>query len=369
MQKTKSSLKTSLYYSIVAILLLLTACNPFYVMRAAYEESRILFKRQSIEKLIADPKTPATQKHKLELVIEARQFAESLGLTAKGSFSKYSDIGIEPVSWIVTAAKPTSFDFYYWWFPIVGRVPYKGYFSKAAAQEAAKALEDDGYETVVRGAAAFSTLGWFNDPVLSSTLQADDFQIVSTVIHEIVHTTFWVPDCVTINESLANFIGKQAALLFYQNKDGIDHKKLKEQLVIDNYYSDFVEELYGNLKALYDKKLPDEETLQKRQEIFSQIVEKYTVLIPKDKLPKKLNNAALMQQKLYRSAQNDFSNLLCNDDFLALINTVNELLQLQDKNSENSSAEEQFFARLRALVNNGGENDFCRSITKLNQDS
>src|SRR5690606_33281988 len=101
---------------------------------------------------------------------------------------------------------------------IVGSVPYKGFFEKEDAEHAAQKLELAGFETWVRGTDAFSTLGWFDDPVLSTTLSNSIPSIVDTVIHESVHSTVWIKGRVDFNESLANFIGGQGAYQFFKEK-------------------------------------------------------------------------------------------------------------------------------------------------------
>ena len=107
-----------------------------------------------------------------------------------------------------------------WWFPIVGRVPYRGFFSVDDALDAERDLQKEGYDTYVRPTAAFSTLGWFNDPVLSTTLQTDDVEIVTTVLHELAHRYLFVPGQVGFNESFANFIGRVAAIQFFCTREG-----------------------------------------------------------------------------------------------------------------------------------------------------
>jgi predicted aminopeptidase len=102
-----------------------------------------------------------------------------------------------------------------WWFPVVGRVPYKGYFDFAAARAAERDLTAAGFDARLGAASAFSTLGWFNDPLLPTTLRADSLTVANTVIHELTHNTFYAPGGAVFNESFANFVGARGAERFF----------------------------------------------------------------------------------------------------------------------------------------------------------
>src|SRR5690606_4806050 len=139
-------------------------------------------------------------RRKLELVLQARAFADSqLGLAVGESYTTYSWVDSDTLLMVLSAARKDRFVPYTWWFPIVGRVPYKGFFNFNEAYQEARELEAEGYDTHVRPSAAFSTLGWFNDPVLNTVLRYDDVSLVSTVVHEILHNSIFVPGKVGFN--------------------------------------------------------------------------------------------------------------------------------------------------------------------------
>src|SRR5687768_16718529 len=158
----------------LAALALISAPTACYLSRGAWEEAKILSRRQPISELVADPGTPKEAREKLKVVLAARKYAkDSLRLRTKDSFTTYSRLDHDTLVLVVSAAYRDTLKAYTWWFPIVGRVPYKGYFDFNAARRAAADLKSEGLDVYVRPSDAFSTLGFFNDPLLSTSLRAD----------------------------------------------------------------------------------------------------------------------------------------------------------------------------------------------------
>lgn len=208
--------------SLFAVLLLIACFLTLvpigrYLARAAYEEGKILARRQPIAALIADPVTEPALRAKLQLVLDARRFAiDSLGLKAQEEFTTFSHLDRDTLVLVLSAAYRDSLAFRTWWFPVVGRVPYKGFFDFDAGRREAKAVDAAGFDAVLRPASAFSTLGWFNDPLLPTTLKLDTLELANTVIHELVHTTYYAPGQAVFNESVANFVGSRGAERFFR---------------------------------------------------------------------------------------------------------------------------------------------------------
>ena len=199
-------------------LLVLTATGR-YLARGAWEEAKILWKRRPISEMIADPATSPELRDKLKLVLAAREFAaDSLGLRAKQSFTTFSQTGHDTLTLVVSAAYRDRLKAYTWWFPVVGRVPYKGYFDFAEARRQETLLYDRGFDTRLGAVSAFSTLGWFNDPLLPSTLRGDSLTVANTVIHELTHNTYYAPGGAVFNESFANFVGARGAQRFFLSR-------------------------------------------------------------------------------------------------------------------------------------------------------
>lgn len=200
-------------------LLVLFVLTPIgrYLTRAAWEEAWILARRQSIARVLRDSSLTAGERARLQVVVAARGYAvRGLGLNAGESFTTFSRLRRDTLVLVVSAARRDTLRQHTWWFPIVGRVPYKGFFDFEQALAEAARLRERGLDTYVRPAAAFSTLGWFNDPLLSTTLRQDSLTLANTVIHELVHNTLFVPGRVDFNESLAGFMGARGAAEFYR---------------------------------------------------------------------------------------------------------------------------------------------------------
>ena len=202
-----------------ALVLFLLTPTGRYLARAAWEEAKILARRRPIAAIIADGSVDERTRAKLALVLEARRFArDSLRLDVDGSFTTFSRLDRDTLVLVLSAAHRDRLKRYTWWFPIVGRVPYKGFFDFDAARAALAAMDSAGFDTYLRPAAAFSTLGWFDDPLLPTTLREDSLDLVNTVVHELTHSTFYAGGEAIFNESFANFAGARGAAAFYRSR-------------------------------------------------------------------------------------------------------------------------------------------------------
>lgn len=203
--------------ALVALALLYLVAMPTgrYLLRAGWEEGRILARRRQIAEIVADSATDAKTRRKLQLVLDARRYAaDSLGLATRRSFTLYTDIGRDTLVLVLSGAYRDRLVPYTWWFPIVGSVPYKGFFDFARAKKDAAALRERGFDTYVRPSPAFSTLGWFDDPLLNTSLRDDPVGLANTVAHELTHNTFYAPGQAPFNESFASFVGARASAQF-----------------------------------------------------------------------------------------------------------------------------------------------------------
>ena len=201
--------------AVIVIACLLLVPTGRYLLRAGWEEAKILARRRPIAALAADVTTTSALRAKFSLVLAARTFAhDSLGLETGQSFTTYSAIDRDTLVLVLSGAYRDRLESYTWWFPVVGRVPYKGYFDFDEARRQERTLAARGLDARLGAASAFSTLGWFNDPLLPSTVRADSLTLANTVIHELTHNTFYAPGGAVFNESFANFVGARGAERF-----------------------------------------------------------------------------------------------------------------------------------------------------------
>jgi predicted aminopeptidase len=209
-----------------ALVLLLPALCGCYLVTQAMGQLRVLLNSQRIQTLLTDPKVPDDVKLKLRLVHEIKEFGEDeLGLKPSRNYESFYDTKGQPITYIVSACRKDRFQPHLWWFPIVGDVPYKGFFAKEDAVAEAKELETQGYDVSLGTAAAYSTLGYFPDPVLSTMLEYPEEQLVALLLHELTHGTIYLPGGTDFNEGLASFVGWQGALEFARRRHGIGSER------------------------------------------------------------------------------------------------------------------------------------------------
>lgn len=334
--------KHKLGHGAVLLGLLCAGCSPLYVLRAGFEEAKILSRRRPIPDVMRDAHTDSTTRRKLELVLQARTFAaRQLELDAGESFTTYSWVDSDTLLMVLSAARKDKFELYTWWFPIVGRVPYKGYFDFEEAYEAAAELERDGYDAHVRPAGAFSTLGWFNDPLLNTVLRYGDVSLVSTVIHELLHNSLYLPSRVSFNESFANFVGDRGAIAFFCTRNGEQDSRCTtaRNAWADNLvFGQFLSWLIAALEELYGRAgLTSADRIRLREDVFDGARTRFrTEVEPRLKtnsfrgFPREsLNNATLIATRLYYDRLDLFESLFerHGGDLPATIRTVIEVAQ------------------------------------------
>ena len=190
-----------------------------YLARAGWEEAKILWRRRPIAEMVADTAVDRVTRDKLQLVLDARAYArDSLGLDVGKSFSTFSQLERDTLVLVLSAAYRDRLQHHRWWFPIVGRVPYKGFFDYGMARSEERSFQRRGFDTYLRPASAFSTLGWFNDPLVSTTLRADTLALANTVVHELTHNTFYASGEAEFNESFANWAGARGSARFFASR-------------------------------------------------------------------------------------------------------------------------------------------------------
>lgn len=294
------------------------ACIP-YLAHLGKEQFVQIVKRQKISNLLLNPSLPVDLRSNLEFVIQVRDFGiQELSLSPDGGYEYFVELDREEVGWNVSASYPYEFKSYTWWFPIAGRVPYKGFFNYELAKKEEEYLKNLGLDTRIRPIGGYSTLGWFSDPIYSIQLQWSRPNLAGLVFHEMAHATFYIPNETQFNESYANFIENVGIDLFYKKMDpnNVEYKKeiqhrnkKKEILGLIKETARELDALYNSSHSLEEKKIQKKEII----EAFKLKVINKNYIPEKDKekfLSKDWNNEDFIGILRYKSGEKYFQNLL-----------------------------------------------------------
>ena len=308
----------SLFWHLIFLLFLTSGCQITYYMKSAWNQARILDKRIPIETALKNPKLSTQVKNKLRLAQEAREFAEkNLKLKTTDNYTSYVDIKRPYVSWIVRVSPAYQLQHHYFKFPFIGKLPYKGFFSKEEAEQEAAKFPPKKFDTYVRGVTAYSTLGWFDDPILNTMIKYKEDELVALIIHETVHATIYLKGQADFNERLATFISHHGTKLFYLAKEGEHSPTLK--LIKDKYtdrklFSKFISQQIDSLKKWYSDNHGHVSPEMKKNRL-NKIIQKFKqdILIKRKTKnftdftrQQSLNNAILLSYKTYVYDLEDF---------------------------------------------------------------
>jgi predicted aminopeptidase len=252
---------------------LLGGCGTPYLMQAANGEWHVLHERVPIDTVLADPHTPAAVHEHLEQVRAAREFAShELGLPDNDSYRSYADIGRPYVVWNVVAAPEFSVAPKRWCFPVAGCVAYRGYFHEQSARDFALGLESEGFDVAVDPVPAYSTLGKFADPVLSSMLRYGDDDLAATIFHELAHQLLYVRDDSEFNEAFATtveYVGLERWLAQQGATARIEAFRTEQQR--ERALVSMLAATRARLAQLYASQLPRDDMVVKKAQVFAQL--------------------------------------------------------------------------------------------------
>ena len=280
---------------------LLQACQLPYLATGAYEQAKILNSRKPIDKILKKEKLDEKTREQLEFSIKVQNYALKKGLECKGNFKSYVQLDRPYVTYLLIASKKDELKAKTWWFPIVGSFPYKGYFSKNKAEASALKLQKKDYDTYVRGVSAYSSLGWFKEPILSSMLNGSKYDLADTMFHECFHSTVFYKNEVDKNERLAVFFAHKIMIEFLKTQDLEEliptlNDSWKDQIL----FSEFLNEQIKVAIEKYEKKQHQEEILKGVQDSYlNDLKPKLKHLSFDDVFLKDFNNAKLVAFKTY----------------------------------------------------------------------
>lgn len=324
----------------VALLgMLLSGC---YLLQGARGQWALMVKREPIVGVINRPSTPARVRGQLEAVRAIREFAiHGLGLPDNGSYRSYADLKRPYVVWNVFAAPEFSLQPKVWCYPIVGCVAYHGYFSEAKARAFAANLKSRGFDVTVGGAAAYSTLGHFNDPILNTMLGWSDIQLASIIFHELTHQLLYVANDAAFNEALATMMEEEGVRRWLTFTGRVaDLQEFNQAQVRYGEVLGLLIAARNQLAALYASAQPSAALREAKHRVFAKLREDYEHMQrDKGRLPfiglfsAEINNADLVSVATYRNCVPGFERLLVatGGDLAAFFGRVRELAKLPRK--------------------------------------
>lgn len=327
------------------LIVLFSGCQIGYLMKSAYSQADLLRRRVPIEEALRDSRLNAEQKRKLVVASEARIFAENdLGLAHTKNYTTFVQLDGPYVTWVVSASAKDDLKPRLWNYPLVGEMPYQGFFEPQGAKDLAAELKAEGLDTYIRGVSAYSTLGWFRDPILSSMLAYKDYELVSTIIHETTHATVFIKSEADFNERLAEFIGQKGAEAFYLKREGPDGatlKRMRDDADDERAFGEFITKELYSIEAWYieHKGVPIAEDVRQKR---LRLIQANFVSNLKPKLKDgegfsrfekaELNNARLLTYRLYFQDQSQFQKVFdkLGHDFTKMLNFCRSLESSQD---------------------------------------
>lgn len=280
-----------------------------YLAQAARGEARLLLEARPLPEVLADPATPPRVRALLARVPAIKGYARAQGMRATRSYDRYTDLGRPAAVWLVQACAPLAFESRRWSFPVVGSVPYLGFFDEGAARRLAAGLAAEGLDVDVRTPRAWSTLGWFRDPVLSTMLPPGDTalgELANTILHESVHATVYVKDQSAFDEGLATFVADRLTLPFLVGTLGAEAPEARAWAAAEAQGQARAARLraaWQALDALYRSPATDAEKRSRKAELLE-------ALRAELRWPAPLNNATLAGYRTYDSGGEAFERLL-----------------------------------------------------------
>jgi predicted aminopeptidase len=254
-------------------------CSLTYVFHTAKGQYRLLHESIPVEEALAGETLAPKEKDRLRLVALVKAFGETeLGLKKTENYQTVYLASDQAPIYVVSAAPKDRLSLTSWWFPIVGRIPYLGFFDLECAREKEKELLEKDLDVIIRIADAYSTLGWFKDPVTMNLLKGSTVDLVETILHEMTHTTLYLKGQGEFNEGLAVLVGKAGAVDFFESAYGPSDPltiEAKNSLADERIFSSFLDSLFIELEELYNSPIGYQEKLAQREKVFAKSIEAF----------------------------------------------------------------------------------------------
>lgn len=327
-----------------ALLLLITVlggcASPLYYAQAISGQLEILAKRRPVEEVLNDPATPPQTRHQLELAQRLRNFAsQELALPDNRSYRRYADLHRPFAVWDVFATPELSLEPKKWCFIVAGCVSYRGYFARDKAEQFAASLKQNGYDVYVGGVPAYSTLGWFNDPLLNTFIQRPEADLAGLLFHELAHQKIYVSGDSAFNESFATVIELEGVKRWFQQSGNANNAEAYcQKIQRREEFTALVLKHRERLKEIYASDLSDAEKRVAKARVFEELRNDYAKLKTTwDGYPafdnwfkQDLNNAHLAAIGLYNQYVAAFQALLAQHggDLTIFYREVERLAQL-----------------------------------------
>ena len=310
----------TLRLALLTSLFFLSGCLS-YLWHASSNQLKLISRRMPIEEALARFQFTPEAERNLRMVADLKDFARNdLKMDIdENVYSTYIHLNRPYVSYLLRVSRADRLEAYTWYFPVVGRVPYKGFFDKELAEGAAKTFPPERYDVYVRGVAAYSSLGYIEDSVLSSMLGYKESDFASVIFHELAHTILFFPNHINFNERFAEFVGRKAALRFFIAKEGEESKTaalMRAQWEDELIFSSFMLKEYRALENWY-KENPGAAQSEKKRRRLREIQDRLAHhILPKMKtrryryFPKiRLNNARLLSYRSYNYNMDELEKL------------------------------------------------------------
>jgi len=311
-----------------------------YYSQAIHGQCQIIARQKTISKILAAPDTPPPLREKLELVLKLRDFAEhDLKLPTDGHYVRYADLQRRYVVWNVHAAPEFSLESKAWWYPIVGRLKYRGYFSETNAQHYGEGLRTAGFDVYVDGVEAYSTLGWFRDPVLNTFINHEEADLAEILFHELAHHRVFISGDTDFNEAFATAVAAEGVRRWLRSTGNAGaSEKYEEELKREREFSQLVMGARRRLEAIYSQSGTNSPLRDQKQAVLDQLRRDYQTLKARwggytgydHWFAKPINNAQLNTVATYFELVPAFDRLLAAqggelDKFYAAVNELRRL--------------------------------------------